>query len=99
MNETIKFSTIFNSEKNKIVNVEMKNAKLPSNDLLNNFVFPNNIPNTAAHESDILIINNPKKAISLLKNKTVSKLPIKTKDAPVIFFFSISLVKILKNLS
>ena len=96
--EMMKISIIFKLEKNNMVKVTIKKAVLPSNDLLNNFVLPNIIPITAANESDILITNRPKKAISFSNKHATIKLPINTNEAPVSCFFSFSLVKMLKNL-
>ena len=55
----------------------MKNANVPSNDLLNSFVFPYFNPIIAAIESDKLVTNMAIIAIFSLNNIMVTEKPIK----------------------
>ena len=80
-------------DKRNIINdAERKNIVDPSNDLLNNSVFPNFIPIRAATESDILKTSKPMIAAFSVKISVVSAAPITTQEAPVIIRYSIGLV-------
>jgi len=76
-------------DKRNIINdAERKNIADPSNDLLNNFVFPNFIPINAANESDILKTSKPIIAACSLKISVVRAVPIATHEAPVSIRYS-----------
>ena len=87
-NETI--NEIINgiSKKYRIRNVVMKNAKLPSKDLVKSFVFPKPTPIIAAIASAKLITINAIPATFGLKRIYVSSAPQNTNVAPVNFFDS-----------
>jgi len=72
----------------KIINVVIKNAKLPSNDLFKTFVLPNPTPIIAAIASEKLIIINAIPAIFCSKRIYVISAPQSTNDAPVNLFDS-----------
>ena len=65
-----------------IKNVVIKNARLPSRDLLNNRVLPYLRPIMAAAESDKLMVRSAIMAIFSLNKYTVVPAPINTQDAP-----------------
>ena len=69
--------------RNIINDAERKKAADPSNDLLNNCVFPNFIPMIAAIESDKLKTSKPIMATFSLKIRVVRAAPITTQEAPV----------------
>ena len=62
--------------------VEIKNARLPSSDLLKNRVLPYLIPTTAAAESEIPITRSAIRATFSLNRYIAEPAPIKTHDAP-----------------
>ena len=74
---------------NIINNAERKKTADPSNDLLNNFVFPNFIPIIAAIESDMLKTSKPIIAAFSLKIRVQRAAPITTHEAPVSIRYSI----------
>ena len=74
---------------NTIHDAERKKAADPSNDLLNNCVFPNFIPIIAAIESDTLKTSKPMIAAFSLNMNVVSAAPITTHEAPVSMRYSI----------
>ena len=73
---------------NTIHDAERKKAADPSNDLLNNCVFPNFIPMIAAIESDKLKTSKLIIAIFSLKISVVRAAPITTHEAPVSIRYS-----------
>ena len=77
---------------NTINDAERKNAAVPSNDLLNNCVFPNFIPIIAAIESDMLKTNKPIIAAFSLNIRVQIAAPITTHEAPVSMRYSIGRV-------
>ena len=68
---------------NIINDAERKKAADPSNDLLNNCVFPNFIPIIAAIESDMVKTSRPIIAAFSLKIRVQRAAPITTHEAPV----------------
>ena len=69
-------------KRNIIKYVLMRNANVPSNDLLNNRVVPYFIPMRAAAESDKLMTRRAITATFSLNRYAVSPAPINTQDAP-----------------
>ena len=69
-------------KRNIIKYVLMKNAKVPSSDLLNNRVVPYFIPMRAAAESDKLMTRRAITATFSLNRYAVNPAPINTQDAP-----------------
>ena len=88
---------IAGDRENTIHDAERKKAADPSNDLLNNWVFPYLIPTIAAAESAVLNTSNPIIAIFSLNIKVVSAAPIATQEAPVSMRYSIVLVNVAKK--
>ena len=84
-------------EKRIIIDDEMKKARDPSRVLLFIFIVPKILPNKAAKLSDIVIINNEINAILMGKKKIIIDEDKNTYDAPVIFFDSLLLVKLIKK--
>ena len=77
-------------ERENIINdAERKKAVVPSNDLLNNCVFPNLIPIIAAIESEILNTNTPIIVAFSLQISVAIAAPITTHEAPVSIRYSI----------
>ena len=83
--------------RNIINDAERKKTADPSNDFLNNFVFPNFIPTIAAIESDMLKTSIPIIAAFSLNINVVSAAPITTHEAPVSIRFSMGRVNIAKK--
>ena len=79
---------------NIINDAERKKAADPSNDLLNNCVFPNFIPIIAAIESDKHKTSKPIIATFSLKISVVRAAPITTHEAPVSIRYSMGRVNI-----
>ena len=77
---------------NTIHDAERKKAADPSNDLLNNCVFPNFIPIIAAIESDMLKTIKPIIAAFSLNIRVQRAAPITTHEAPVIIRYSMGRV-------
>ena len=77
---------------NTIHDAERKKAADPSNDLLNNCVFPNFIPIIAAIESDMLKTSKPIIATFSLKIRVQRAAPITTHEAPVTIRYSMGRV-------
>ena len=75
-----------------IQDAERKKAADPSNDLLNNCVFPNLIPIIAAIESDMLKTSKPIIAAFSLKISVLRAAPITTHEAPVSIRYSMGRV-------
>ena len=83
---------IAGDRKNTIHDVERKKAADPSNDLLNNCVFPNLIPIIAEIESDMLKTIKPIIAAFSLKKRVQRAAPITTHEAPVSIRYSMGRV-------
>ena len=82
---------------NMINDAERKKTTDPSNDLLNNCVFPNFIPMIAAIESDMLKTIMPIIAAFSLNISMVTAVPITIHEAPVSIRYSMGRVNILKK--
>ena len=84
---------IAGDRKNTIHDAERKKAADPSNDLLNNCVFPNFIPIIAAIESEMLKTSRPIIAAFSLKIRVQRAAPITIHEAPVSLRYSMGRVK------
>ena len=83
---------IAGDRKNIIHDAERKKAADPSNDLLNNCVFPNLIPIIAEIESDMLKTIKPIIAAFSIQKRVQRAAPITTHEAPVSIRYSIGRV-------
>ena len=77
---------------NIMIDVHTKNARDPSNDLLNSFVLPYFIPIIAAAESEKLITRRAIIATFSLKINIVVAAPINIQDAPDNLYLSLGRV-------